>query len=210
LPANYDPNHSYPVVYQFRGYSIDRETNTEPVESQSDDDTIHVRDRAINQCWDESETGTGVALFDAMAPQVENEFCVDTTRRFATGYSSGAFVAHALACVRGDMLRGVATVAGGYWGSIASCSESVAALQIHDQNDSSVDISYGEAIRDSYLGRNNCDTNAATTATSHPPCEAYNGCATGYPVIWCETSGQGHSRQDSLAAPAFWDLISSL
>lgn len=210
LPQSYDPSRAYPVVYQFHGCSSNRETNNVPMEGESGTDAIHVRGRAINTCWDELETGTGVALFDAVVPQIENEFSVDTTRQFAAGYSSGAFVAHALACVRAPMLRGVATVAGGYWGNSNSCVESVAALLVHDQNDTSVDVSMGEAIRDNYLERNGCDVGAATTPTDHAPCEAYSGCTAGYPVVWCQTSGQDHSRQDSLAAPAFWDFFAAL
>jgi poly(3-hydroxybutyrate) depolymerase len=210
LPQGYDPDRDYPVVYQFHGCSNNREANNVPVEDESGNDAIHVRGRAIEPCWDESETGTGVALFDAMVPQIENEFSVDTTRQFVTGYSSGAFVAHALACVRTHMLRGVATVAGGYWGNSNSCGGPVTALLIHDQNDTSVDISLGEALRDSYLGRNGCDVGATTTPTDYPPCEAYSGCDAGYPVVWCQTSGQDHSRQDNLAAPAFWDFFSTL
>ncbi len=210
LPQNYDPNRAYPVVYQFHGCSNNQETNNVPVEAASGTDAIHVRGRAINDCWDESETGTGIALFDAMAPQIEDEFSVDTTRQFVTGYSSGAFVAHALACVRTPMIRGVAAIAGGYWGNHSSCLESVAALMIHDQNDTSVLLGYGEAIRDNYLLRNGCDVGAATTSADHAPCEAYSGCTTGNPVVWCQTAGQDHSRQDSLAAPAFWDFFADL
>jgi hypothetical protein len=29
-------------------------------------------------------------------------------------------------------------------------------------------------------------------------------------MIWCETSGKGHDRQDALAPGAFWSLFSEL
>jgi len=28
--------------------------------------------------------------------------------------------------------------------------------------------------------------------------------------VWCQTSGQNHARQDGLAAPIFWDFLSTL
>lgn len=208
LPVGYDPDRAYPVVYQFHGCSDNRETNNVPVQNESGGDAIHVRGRAIDTCWDDALDGAGVALFDAMVPAVEEAFCTDATRRFATGYSSGSFMAHRLACVRAHMLRGVATIAGGHGGS--DCTGSVAALLIHDEDDTTVNISASESARDSHLERNGCDTSTAPTPTDHPPCEQYAGCDTGYPVVWCQTTGQNHSRQDGLAAPAFWDFLSAL
>lgn len=208
LPEGYDPHRAYPVVYQFHGCSDNRETNNVPVQNESGGDAIHVRGRAVDNCWDDAVDGSGVALFDALVPKVEGELCADATRRFATGYSSGSFLVHRLACVRADQLRGVATIAGGRGGS--DCTGSVAALLIHDADDTTVNISASEAARASHLERNGCDVDATPTPTDHPPCVQYLGCDVGYPVVWCQTSGMGHARQDSLAAPAFWDFLSAL
>jgi len=153
-----------------RGCSNNRETNNVPVQYESGGDAIHVRGRAGETCWDDAVDGTGVALFDAVMPAVEGEYCANATRRFANGYSSGSFMAHRLARIRADMLRGVATIAGGH----------------------------------------GCDPVAPHTPTDHPPCEEYAGCAAYTPVVWCQTSGQNHARQDSLATPAFWDFLSVL
>jgi len=38
------------------------------------------------------------------------------------------------------------------------------------------------------------------------PCVRYQGCDPGYPVVWCQTTGQGHNRQDSYAGP-FWTFF---
>lgn len=73
-----------------------------------------------------------------------------------------------------------------------------------------MNISASEGARDSHLERNGCDAAAPRTPTDHPPCEAYAGCAASTPVGWCQTSGQNHARQDSLAAPASWDFLSVL
>jgi hypothetical protein len=42
------------------------------------------------------------------------------------------------------------------------------------------------------------------------PREAYAGCDAKLPVMWCQTSGKNHDRQDALAAPAFWSFFSGL
>jgi polyhydroxybutyrate depolymerase len=207
LPPGYDPSRSYPIVYQWHGCSDGdgRQNNNPPVERESGADAIHVRGRALASCWDTSTTGPDVAYFDALRPAVEGRVCADTGRRFATGYSSGAFMTHALACARGDQLRGVASIAGGQGG--AGCAGSVAALLIHDTDDGTVNISASEGARDAHVERNGCG--ATRTPTEPSPCEAY-ACDADLPVVWCQTSGRGHDRQDALAAPAFWSFLSSL
>ncbi len=208
LPAGYDPSRAYPVVYQFHGCSSspDKESNNVPVQTESGADAIHVRGRAVGDCWDDSANGPDVAFFDAMTSFVETAYCADTDRRFATGYSSGSFMTHRLGCVRGDALRGVASIAGGSAGS--GCTGNVAALLIHDADDGTVNISASTQARDAYLVANGC---GSTTMPFDPsPCVRYEGCAAGLPVVWCQTSGQDHSRQDQLAAPAFWSFLSTL
>lgn len=207
LPAGYDPTRAYPVVYQFHGCSGgEKQNNNVPVQDESGADAIHVRGRAVENCWDSSANGPDVAFFDAMVGAMEASYCADTKRRFATGYSSGSFMTHVLACVRSDVLRGVATIAGGQGGS--NCPGKVAALLIHDANDNTVNISASVGARDSLLDRNGC---AETTTPYDPsPCIAYDGCEAGLPVVWCQTAGMDHSRQDGLAAPAFWKFLSAL
>lgn len=208
LPPGYDPLRAYPVVYQFHGCNNDpaRENNNVPVQDQSGGDAIHVRGRAVDACWDTNPTGPDVAFYDAMVDAVETGYCADPTHRFATGYSSGSFMTHLLSCVRGSTLRGVASIAGGMGGS--GCTGNVAALLIHDANDNTVNISASEQARDRYLTENACGE--TTTAFDPAPCQAYEGCSAGLPVVWCQTAGQDHSRQDGLAAPAFWNFLSTL
>lgn len=210
LPAGYDGTRAYPIVYQLHGCSdsATREDNNVPVHRESGADAIVVRGRAAASCWDTAETGPDVPYFDAMLEAVEGALCVDTERRFLTGYSSGSFMTHALACSRGDRLRGVATIAGGQSGR--SCTGPVAALLIHDRDDGTVNVSASEGARDAHAMRNGCDTAAARTPAFEGACEAYVGCEAGLPVVWCETSGQDHSRQDDFAAPIFWSFLSSL
>lgn len=205
LPAGYDPSRPYPVVYQFHGCSDNRESNNVPVQNESGADAIHVRGRAIERCWDNAPDGSGVAYFDAIVPRIESTFCADPERRFATGYSSGSFMSHRLACSRGDMLRGIAVIAGG--GGGGECVGNVAALMIHDRGDPQVDVMAGRMARDRLLARNGCDMES--TAVDPDPCVEYSGCGEN-PVVWCETMGMQHMRQDGLAAPAFWNFLSSL
>lgn len=208
LPPGYDPTRAYPVVYQFHGCSTatDKESNNVPIETESKGDAIIVRGRATGNCWDTSNNGPDVAFFDAMVPAIDAAYCADDARRFVAGYSSGSFMTHLLACARGAELRGVASIAGGQTGS--NCTGKVAALLIHDADDPTVNISASIGARDQYLAANGCSM--TTTPFDPAPCVAYDGCSAGLPVVWCQTAGKGHDRQDGLAAPAFWRFFSML
>lgn len=163
-----------------------------------------MRGRAADDCWDNA---TDKPYFEAIVTAIEGDFCADTGRRFLSGYSSGSFFAHRMACLEGDRFLGVATIAGGQQRS--GCTGQIASLQIHDQNDTTVTIqSSGYPTRDSYISANHCDATTEPTLTT--PCVAYDGCDSDYPVVWCETTGQNHSRQDALAAGVFWDFLSEL
>lgn len=210
LPPGYDAAHPYAVVYQFHGCSggANKQDNNPPVQNQSGAEAIHVRGRAVEDCWDIAANGPDVQFFDALLAEVEATWCADVDRRFATGYSSGAFMTHRLSCDRGDVLRGVASIAGGIAGN--DCVGQTAALLIHDDTDPTVGISASVGARDRHLANNGCDAAAPTTPFEPSPCVEYAGCDAGYPVVWCQTTGQGHSRQDGISAPAFWTFLSAL
>lgn len=210
LPAGYDPQRAYPIVYQFHGCSsgADRQNNNVPIEKHSGGDAIIVRGKAKGECWDTSEMGPDVPYFDALVPAVEGAYCVDAAKRDATGYSSGSFMTHVLGCIRGAQLRAVATIAGGQAGT--KCTGSPAALLIHDENDPTVNINASIAARDDHVKRNGCDAAAALTPTLDPLCGAYTGCMPGKSVVWCKTTGKKHDRQDGLAGPVFWKFFSGI
>src|SRR5690606_17715959 len=140
LPTGYDSGRAYPVVYQLHGCSdADRQNNNVPVERESDADAINVRGKAAGTCWDTNPTGADVAYVDAMMAAVEAQACVNTARRYVTGYSSGSFMAHRIACLRSELVRGVATIGGGQ--AERDCAEGVGALLLHDSDDPTVNIS---------------------------------------------------------------------
>jgi poly(3-hydroxybutyrate) depolymerase len=204
-PNGYNASRPYPVVYQFHGCLNAQEDDNPPLENVAGSDAILVRPRAAAICWTPGINSPDVAFFDALVPAIERSLCADPARRFVTGYSSGAFLSQTLACVRAGQVRAVATIAGESPGS--SCGGPVAAFLVHDRDDPSVNISEGRALRDELAVRNRCAVNQPRQSVAPAPCEAYVGCAAGNPVVWCETSGQRHSRQDAFIVPAFWDFL---
>lgn len=208
LPANYDPQRPYPLVVLLHGCG--NENNNVPIQNHSGEQAIIVRGVTDQEdgCWTYG-TEPNVLFFDAMVDATASRACIDERRIFAAGYSSGSWLISRLGCERADRLRAVATVAGGdvVWND-DSCSGNVAALFVHDLDDQDNQIGGSEAVRDRLLRQNSCDPDAEPVSVDPAPCVEYPGCDQGFPVVWCETSGAGHNRQDSFAAPTIWNFFS--
>jgi len=204
LPMGYDPMRAYPVVFLLHGCGT--ETNNVPMQRVTGDDAILVRSVAVEDCWDTAANGPDVELFGLLVTAAEAGFCVDSSRRFGVGYSSGSWLINAIECVDGTLLRAAASVAGGTPGA-RNCTGQIARLFIHDADDPENDISGNVTERDRLLELNGCDASIAPVPEEPAPCARYQGCDEGYPVIWCETMGEGHDRQDTLASEAAWGLF---
>jgi polyhydroxybutyrate depolymerase len=215
LPDGYDPNVALPLVFGFHGATTSamsfRSAFYGNLLSAMSDEAIVVHPDALGDptAWNNQ---ADVPFFDAMLARLEQTVCVDQSRVFATGHSSGGFFSNTLGCQRGDVLRAIAPVsAGGPFGGGAGCTGEVAVFLAHGENDMTVPFTTGEASRDGWLGRNGCEA-AETAATASPAadveCIDYGGCGDGLPVSWC-VHQEGHSWADFLPE-AIWGFFSSL
>jgi poly(3-hydroxybutyrate) depolymerase len=207
LPNGYDPERAYPMVLEFHGCGGG--TNNVPVERAAGDDAIFVRGKSAGDCWDENSADSpDIAFFDAMVETVSEMACVDSTRIFATGYSSGSWLLSWLGCIRRDKLRALATLTGGdRVPNNYECDGPIAHMFIHDQDDNTNNLRGNQPRIDRVVRLNGCDANSRVPEDP-APCERYQGCDEDYPVKLCLTSGQGHDRQDNFASGAFWGFFS--
>jgi poly(3-hydroxybutyrate) depolymerase len=129
-----------------------------------------------------------IAFVDAILDRVKKTLCVDAGRVFSTGHSSGGFFSNTLGCQRGGVFRGVAPVSGGPR-DMSPCTGQVAYWGAHGLQDTTVALRSGRQARDFFLKRDACGTTTMPVAPS--PCVAYDGCAAGFPLRWCEFEG-GH------------------
>jgi poly(3-hydroxybutyrate) depolymerase len=188
LPDTYDSNTPMPLVFGFHGRG---RTHLEFQEVDASQIESEIGSRAV-MAYLKSQAGTGwnfpeevepnVDFFEALYPQLLANYCVDTSRIFAIGHSSGGYFSNILACRFGDRLRGIASIAGAT--QETGCVGRVAAMIIHGVRDSVVSFAAGQQSRNTYLTTNACST--ATTLAPVAPCVAYQGCAEGLPVRWCE------------------------
>jgi polyhydroxybutyrate depolymerase len=136
--------------------------------------------------------GGDVAFAKAMIAWVEANFCVDPARILSTGMSYGGIMSDTLGCQMPDVFRAVGVMSGALYNFGAACkSHPIAAWITHGDADTTVDISGDETARDQFLADNHCGT--TTTAVTPSPCVSYSGCDNGYPVVWCEVAGEGHT-----------------
>lgn len=130
------------------------------------------------------------AFFDAMVAEIADAYCVDPARIFATGFSSGGNFAHQLACLRSEVLRGFAPVAGP--GPFTSpCGGAVAAWMTHDADDDALPVSNARDARDFWADQNGCGTTWAAGARAE--CKRNTTCPGRAPVVYCESAGVGHA-----------------
>jgi polyhydroxybutyrate depolymerase len=138
--------------------------------------------------------GGDIAFLNAMLGWLESNLCVDTTRIMSTGMSYGGIMSDTIGCQMPDVFRAVAVMSGALYnfGRGSTCkSHDVAAWITHGTADTTVDISGDETARDQFLADNHCG--ATSTAVDPSPCMSYDGCDSGYPVVWCPVDGEGHT-----------------
>jgi poly(3-hydroxybutyrate) depolymerase len=204
LPASYDNNHPYRLVFGFHWYG----GTANDVDSGGSDGynwsyyglrrladaanngTIFVAPQGNGNGW-ANPGGQDVTFVDDMIRQLEAALCVDTTQLFAAGFSYGGAMSYALACARATVFRAVAVYSGA---SISGCgggTQPIAYIGVHGIRDSPQN---GRALRDTFVRNNGCTPQnppePAQGSLTHIV-TAYAGCRAGYPVVWAAFDG-GH------------------
>ena len=211
LPTGYDSKKPYRTIFEFHGCGGSGNPNANiPIQNESKQDAIIIAPQSKGNCYENQiRNSPDVTFFDDALKYAEANYCVDQSRVFAIGYSAGAWMSIILGCERSDVVRAHAQVSGGLPMFIhpgVDCKGSVAALFVHDTTDPQNTINGGYAARDRVLRMDRCGTSTMPWAPA--PCQAYQECRPGYPVVWCETTGKGHDRQDNLAPAAIWKFFS--
>ena len=195
LPGNYTSSQSYRLVvglHWLNGSANDVINNGfYGLQQRANNSAIFVAPQGLDAGW-ANTGGRDVTLVDDILRTLENDLCVDTTQRFALGFSYGGAMSYALACARPTVIRAVAVIAGANLSGCSSTSQPVAYFGIHGTHDSVLNISMGRSIRDTFVRANGC------TAQNPPEpgqgsgthiTTTYSGCRAGYPVKWAAHDG---------------------
>ncbi|MCO8276202.1 RICIN domain-containing protein [Actinoplanes sp. TRM 88003] len=204
VPAGYDSNRQYRLVFGFHWWGGTAEAVASGgsdgdvyahygLRRLAGDSTIFVAPQGLGNGW-ANTGGEDVTFVDDMVSRIGDGLCVDTTQRFALGFSYGGAMSYALACARPAVFRAVAAIAAP--GPISGCSggtQAVAYLGIHGNGDNPA---AGRALRDRFVRNNGCTAQnppePAAGSRTHIT-TAYAGCRAGYPVAWAAFDG-GHQQ----------------
>jgi poly(3-hydroxybutyrate) depolymerase len=206
LPDGYDPKHPYPIVFQYHplggnGWQGLTMYNVRPKFPAA----IYVSPDGLTsgQYQGFSNTkGEDEALTRAMMAELEAKYCTDQARYYATGFSFGGSMSYTAACNMSDAFRAIGAMSGAPI-SGATCTSKkparpVAVWATHGDADTALPITMAQPIIDALVKYNGCSSQ--TKPVDPSPCVEYQGCMTGYPVVWCVRPGDPHAIPSFAAA----------
>ncbi|OPG09246.1 lectin [Microbispora sp. GKU 823] len=232
IPDNYNNTTPYRLIFGFHwngGTANDVDsggTSGYPwsyygLRALSNNTAIFVAPQGVNNGWANSG-GEDITFVDDMIRRIEADLCVDTTQRFAMGFSYGGGMSYALACARSTVFRAVAVYSGAQLSGCSGGTQPIAYIGLHGLRDPVLNISLGRGLRDTFVRNNGC-------TPQNPPEPAqgslthivtyYSGCRAGYPVAWAAfdaghtpnpvdgKSGDLEPGENSWTRPVVWNFF---
>ncbi|ADL46225.1 cellulose binding domain-containing protein [Micromonospora aurantiaca (nom. illeg.)] len=214
VPDGYDVNRQYRLVVGFHwrggtatdvatGQTVQRDVwSYYGLQRLANNSTIFVAPQGLNNGW-ANAGGEDITFVDDILRRVDAGLCVDTSQRFALGFSYGGAMSYAVACARPTVFRAVAVYAGGQLSGCSGGTQPIAYFAAHGIRDGVLGIAGGRTMRDRFVRNNGC-------ATQNPPepgqgslshrTTTYTGCRAGYPVVWAAFD-EGHIAAPQDGAP---------
>ena len=237
LPTGYDDTKSYPLIVEGGGCGGGpTESGGGMTAGEGAADAIRIGLSYVMMCFADggnSCAGTPanqpqcvntpeVPYFYAMLADVEAKYCVDKSKVYMGGYSSGGWETFTVGCAAAEVIRGIVTENGGLRHNRPACTGPIPALMVAGTADTDnpigplvMDMPYAPSglsaatvnadilsldsngtapARDAILARNGCvGTDTTMYDPAYPLCVKYTGCPTNAPVVWCPITGAGHA-----------------
>jgi len=221
IPEDYDPDRSYKLIFCFHWWygSMDAVISGDIIggpyyglEALADNSAIFVAPNGLEddggpRGW-VNPGGRDIRFIRALLDHLDSNLCIDQQRIFSTGFSYGGMMSFAIGCAMSDIFRAIAPMSGAFYSGCDDSSSTgggpIAVWMAHGTADETVPIAHGKTALNYFLEKNECSD--VTVPVDPSPCVAYQDCATGYPVIFCEFNGP-HGPQ-SFAPQATWDFFS--
>lgn len=228
VPSNYDNKHPYRLVisfhqrdgndiqnYSWQYYGLLPLSNNTTIfvapNGQLNGAPCAGTGNGQTSCGWPNPSNSDIALADAVVAQIEENFCVDTNRIFATGWSFGGAMSYEMACARplgttNGYIRGVAVYSGSPQITSGPCPpmKQVAYYASHGTNDNVLQYSGGVSMAQNFAKANGCTWANPTQATGGHVCTNIAGCMTGYPVEFCSFVGGHTPYPDNGQAAGSW------
>ena len=244
VPMNFDNSKPSKVIYEFAGcgdqspaqggtaayqyQNVDQNSATQVIQ-------VGVEYSRSDLCYDNQQpTSNDFKFFPLLHTWMEKNFCVDKSKQYVSGYSTGAWVANQFTCAFPDVVHGF-VFATGSEPQQPTCVQGHAAagLFLHDIGDKANTFNSVLPGCVRLLTQNGCtiktcdtqtfsnpalvtkyDVSPAFAATPSISCVSINGCPTNAPVVFCSTNMNDNNQNHYLgnADPGwitklFWDFI---
>ncbi|HWP06321.1 MAG TPA: hypothetical protein VNN72_11285 [Polyangiaceae bacterium] len=223
VPANYDNTHPYKLIiayHELNGNDDEMYKNKYyHLLPLSQDKAIFVAPNGQKNnasCSDASGCGwpnpnnSDLALADAVVKEIEDNFCVDTNRIFATGWSYGGSMSYKTACERplggsNGFVRAIAVYSGSQLSGNCTPTKPVAYFASHGTHDSVLNYSNGVGLAQNFAKANGCTWATPTQVSSGAHvCTSEMGCMSGYPVEFCSFNGDHTPDPDNGQGGSSW------
>ncbi|MBV8527138.1 MAG: hypothetical protein JOZ75_02360 [Candidatus Dormibacteraeota bacterium] len=160
-----------------------------------------------------------LAFLNALIPQVEHDYTIDTKRVFMTGFSSGAIMAYRYACQGAVPLTAIAPVAGTMLlNETCTPKQPTALLAINGTADGEVPYAGGHLLKGAsandqivpsapdvvalWAHLDTCASTASTSSTGPVSVSQWSGCSGGATVQLETITGAGHTWYATGFGPA--------
>jgi poly(3-hydroxybutyrate) depolymerase len=218
VPTNYDNTHAYKLIIayhelngnddeMFRNqyYHLLNLANNTAIFVAPNGQQNNANCTQAGGCGWPNPNNTDLAFADALVAQLEQNFCVDTNRIFATGWSFGGSMSYKTACERplgtaNGYIRAIGVYSGSQLSGNCTPTRPVAYYASHGTGDNVLcydetrpagcQVGNGLSLAQNYAMANGCSFMTPTKVTSgNHVCTNMMGCMTGYPVEFCSFNG---------------------
>lgn len=208
IPAGYDMNEPYRVIYASHGLGgkgddITREKyyGIENI-AEAASSTVFIAPTGLNGAWGEKDH----PLFDDILALVKANLCVDTTRVFVTGFSFGGMYSYSLSLNHQKAIRAAAGLGPANYNIWLppKAHLPIGWLQTTGMSDNTTPWDGGNNRGAKYIAIEHATDNSCTVPAEIPTwktggtlCYDFMGCKPGYPTKVCTFNG-GHQLPNGL------------
>jgi polyhydroxybutyrate depolymerase len=156
---------------------------------------IAVFPEGVDQTWAIAQGSPDVTFLREVITEVSARWCVAPKRVHVNGHSMGAYMAQRMACDAADLVASVAEYAGGpptLGGSPCTPSRAIAIAMFHGDADRLVRIQLGQASRDEWRDRLDCNATPTTEVLADGTVTTFDSCTEPGDLSWRVYAGQGH------------------